>query len=718
MANQFSVYPGDNLHNGAILHPNGVNFCIFSRHATDVALYLYAHSASKKPMQIVPLNAGINRTFFFWHVFVEGLEAGCVYSWVIDGPRDTKHTGFRFDNRVALLDPWAKAVSDETWSREKVSRTSSKLRHQKHDKHDKQKQTGSSVAYGIRAVVVDNAYDWEGDEPVNHPLEASIIYELHVGGFTKHPSAGVQHPGTFSALIEKIPYLKKLGITDVELMPIMAFDEQDLPPDSAKLGLKNYWGYSTHSFYAPHPHYCRSKNPADHVREFRDMVKAFHRAGIGVILDVVYNHTSEGGEGGPSINFKGFFNEIMYHLNKEDKREYRDYTGCGNTVNCNHPLVTRFIIDSLIYWVDEMHVDGFRFDLASVFSRDENGHPIYNAPLPWSIEFSQALRSTKIIAETWDAAGLYQLGTFPGFRWSEWNGRYRDVIRRFIRGDKGIIGELASCITGSSDVYQPQDRLPINSINFVTCHDGFTLNDLLSYNHKHNEANGEENRDGHNDNLSWNYGVEGETDNSDIRAMRQRQSKNILTLLLISQGVPMLYSGDEISRSQKGNNNTYCQDNLLNWFDWGALETHQAQIRFLQHMNAFRKRHRCLRDRRFLTGKPRDGSDMPDISWHGLLPNKPQWSDENAQVLAFTIAAMDTHEAHLHVMVNMAEYHNEFTLPNISGRSWTRAIDTYLAAPNDILLPGKQPSLDNDTYVLHARSVVVLEGNIVDINAV
>jgi len=710
MTKRFLIFPGSNLATGATVHPDGVNFCIFSRHATDVALYLYAHTDSESPMQVVVLDAGINRTFFFWHVFVEGLKSGCVYSWVLDGSDDTKHTGLRFDNRVALLDPWARAVSDKTWDREKVSRVTSKVKRSKHDKQSKLKQSGSSAAHAIRGVVTDNSYDWEGDEPINHPLEESIIYELHVGGFTKHPSAGVKHPGTFSALIEKIPYLKKLGITEVELMPIMAFDEQDLPPDSAKLGLKNYWGYSTHSFYAPHPHYCQSENSADHVREFRDMVKAFHRAGIGVILDVVYNHTSEGGEGGPTINFKGFFNDIMYHLNKEDKRKYRDYTGCGNTVNCNHPMVTRFIIDSLIYWVEEMHVDGFRFDLASVFSRDENGHPIYNAPLPWSIEFSQSLRSTKIIAETWDAAGLYQLGTFPGFRWSEWNGRYRDVIRRFIRGDKGMIGELASCITGSSDVYQPQDRLPINSINFITCHDGFTLNDLLSYNHKHNEANGEQNHDGHNDNLSWNYGIEGETDDIDIRAVRLRQTKNIFTLLLLSQGVPMLYSGDEISRSQKGNNNTYCQDNELNWFDWRSLETHKAQIRFLQQMNAFRKRHRSLRDRRFLTGAPREGSDMPDIRWHGLLPEKPLWSDENAQVLAFTIAAIDKKESHLHVMINMADSHNEFTLPNISGRNWSRAIDTYLIAPDDILPPREQPSIDNQTYVLHARSIVVLEG--------
>ncbi len=710
VAAMFPVYPGNNLSTGASLHPDGVNFCIFSRYAINVSLYLYESTDSKLPFQIVVLEPAINRTFFFWHVFVEGVKAGCVYNWVVDGQGNTKQTGFRFNSEVALVDPWARAISDKLWNREVAAHASSDAKRGKPSKRSKLARSGSAAANAIRAVVVDNTYDWEGDEPLNHPLEESIIYELHVGGFTKHPSAGVKYPGTFSALIEKIPYLQALGITDIELMPVMAFDEQDIPPHSVELGLKNYWGYSTHSFYALHPAYCQTKTPQNHVREFRDMVKAFHQAGIGVILDVVYNHTAEGGQGGPTINFKGFFNDIMYHLEQSDKRKYRDYTGCGNTVNCNHPLVTRFIIDSLIYWVKEMHVDGFRFDLASVFSRGEDGKPMHNPPLPWAIEFSQALRGTKIIAEAWDAVGLYQLGTFPGFRWSEWNARYRDVIRRVIRGDKGIVGELASCITGSSDVYQPQDRLPINSINFVTCHDGFTLNDLLSYNHKHNEVNGEGNRDGHNDNLSWNYGVEGDTTDIDVIGVRKRQTKNVITLLLLSQGVPMLYSGDEISRSQNGNNNAYCQDNEMNWFDWGSLEMHQAQIFFWQGMIAFRRRHRCLRDRRFLTGKPRDGGVVPDISWHGLQPDQPLWSDESAQVLAYTIAPIDSNETYVHVMINMAEHHNEFTLPEMAGCRWHRAVDTYLASPDDVLLPAKQPLLETQTYVLHGRSVVVLEG--------
>ena len=395
----------------------------------------------------------------------------------------------------------------------------------------------------------------EADEPLARPQQNAIIYELHVGGFTSHPSSGVAHPGTFDGLIEKIPYLKALGITHVELLPIMAFDEQDVPPDTAALGLENYWGYSTHSFFSPHPGYCVTPEQGTHQREFRDLVKALHRAGIGIILDVVFNHTAEGGEGGPIINFKGLENGVFYHLDAADKRIYRDYTGCGNTVNCNHPIVASFILNCLEYWVREMHVDGFRFDLASAMARGEDGHPLRDAPLIWGIELSEQLAATKLIAEAWDAVGLYQLGNFPGFRWAEWNGRYRDLIRGFVRGDRGLISEVATRISGSPDFYQPQHRLPINSINFVTCHDGFTLHDLFSYETKHNHANGEDNRDGHNENISSNCGVEGDTADPQILALRRQLAKNTTAILLLSQGVTMLLAGDEVLRSQRGNNN-------------------------------------------------------------------------------------------------------------------------------------------------------------------
>ncbi|MBM3301663.1 MAG: glycogen-debranching protein, partial [Deltaproteobacteria bacterium] len=438
-------------------------------------LFLYESWDSAVPFQIVRLDPVENRTYFFWHVFVEELPAGIHYTWRIDGPGDTTRTGFRFDREVGLLDPWARGVTHDLWVRKRA------------EAFETRQKTS------MRSIVVGDDYDWEGDRPLNHPLENSIIYEMHVGGFTRHPSSKVKHPGTFAALVEKIPYLQELGITDVELMPVMAFDEQDVPDGAFSRGLRNYWGYSTHSFFCPHPGYCVSPRTGTHVHEFRDMVKALHRAGIGVILDVVLNHTAEGGADGPTINFKGMANEIFYHLDPTDRRQYRDYTGCGNTLNCNHPLVAQFILQCLEYWVREMHVDGFRFDLASVFVRGEDGNPMNHAPVVWNIEFSDVMAETKLIAEAWDAAGLYQVGAYPGFRSAEWNGRYRDVIRRFVRGDKGLICEVATRLAGSSDLYQPSGRLPINSVNFVTCHDGFTLFDLLSYDNKHNEANGEGN---------------------------------------------------------------------------------------------------------------------------------------------------------------------------------------------------------------------------------
>jgi len=695
ITDQYIIQAGNNFSLGAKVDGDGVNFCIFSRHATDVQLRLYKRADDDIPFQVAQLDPNIHRTFFFWHVYLEKLQAGCYYTWLVDGPDDTQHTGFRFNKKIELLDPWARAVVDDRW-----------------DRHQTVNNNGDNFTTSMRGLVVNNEYDWEGDTPINHPLEDSIIYELHVGGFTRHASANVKHPGTFSAIIEKIPYLQSLGVTDIELMPVMAFDEQDVPAGVAARGLNNYWGYSTHSFFSPHPHYCVNPYIANHLTEFRDMVKALHRAGIGVILDVVFNHTAEGGAEGPTINFKGLFNELMYHLDPIDRQQYRDYTGCGNTVNCNHPLITRFIINCLVFWVTEMHVDGFRFDLASVFSRGENGEPMYNAPLPWSIEFSRFLSRTKIIAEAWDAAGLYQLGTFPGFRWSEWNGRYRDVIRKFIRGDQGLVSEVATCIAGSSDIYQPQSRLPVNSINFVTCHDGFTLHDLVSYNHKHNTENGEDNHDGHNDNCSWNCGTEGLTNDLEIQKLRKQQIKNFASILLISQGVPMILAGDEIMRTQKGNNNAYCQDNELNWFDWRQVDSHQDMFRFFQQMIAFRKRHRCLRAKRYLTGKPSNGSPLPDISWHGIQPDQPLWMDGEAQILGFTLAAVATDEEHVHVIINMSADRQEIALPHMINHHWYRAVDTSLASPDDILTPTNQPRLSSEIYTTRARSVVILEARL------
>ncbi|MDH3901417.1 MAG: alpha-amylase family glycosyl hydrolase, partial [Gammaproteobacteria bacterium] len=561
-----------------------------------------------------------------------------------------------------------------------------------------------------RGVVESGDYDWEGDEPLGciRP-ERTIIYELHVGGFTGHPSAGVQAPGTFRGVIEKIPYLMELGITHVELLPVMAFDEQDMPAGVAALGHRNYWGYSTHSYFSPHPGYCVAADAGLHAREFRDMVKALHEAGIGVILDVVFNHTAEGGAVGPVINFKGIGNESFYHLDSADRSHYRDYTGCGNTVNCNHPMVARFILECLEYWVREMHVDGFRFDLASVLSRGEDGEPLYHAPLLWNIEFSGVLSETCVIAEAWDAAGLYQVGDFPGYRWGEWNGLYRDVIRRFVRGDHGLLGEVAQRLSGNSDLYQDADRLPINSINFITCHDGFTLYDLVSYDRKHNAANGENNRDGSNTALSWNCGVEGETDDASILALRHLQTRNFMAVLLLSQGMPMIHAGDEVLRTQHGNNNVWCQDNELGWFDWDLVERNADMLRFTQLMIAFRKRHPCLTHTRFLTGEPREGHWFPDISWHGERLNEPSWDDPDGQVLAFTLGAVESWEEDLHIMLNMSATPRYFPLPGIAGRDWRRAIDTSLASPDDVLMPSRQQFLDASAHQVSAHSVVVFE---------
>ncbi|MFH0822358.1 MAG: glycogen debranching protein GlgX [Pseudomonadota bacterium] len=688
---QFNTRAGSRYPTGSAWTGNGANFSIFSRHAASVELLLYERADSRVPFQVIPLDPIANRTFFFWHVFVEGLPPGIHYTWRVDGPDDIRCSGFRFNKKTELLDPWAHAVTDSLWDRRKA------VLH-----------PGWGVP-SMKAMVVDEDYDWQDDRPLNHPSENSIIYELNVGGFTRHPSAGVAHPGTFSGVIEKIPYLKELGVTDVELLPVMAFDEQDVPAGASALGLRNYWGYSSHSFFCPHPGYCVTPEKGAHLKEFRDMVKALHRAGIGVILDVVFNHTAEGGAPGPTINFKGIANEVFYHLDPHDRSVYLDYTGCGNTMNCNHPLVAAFIVDCLEFWVREMHVDGFRFDLASVLARGEDGNPLYHAPVLWNIEFSDVLAETRIIAEAWDAAGLYQVGAFPGYRWAEWNGRYRDVIRRFVRGDRGILGETATRITGSSDLYEAGGRLPINSVNFVTCHDGFTLNDLVSYNEKHNELNGEENRDGTNENLSWNCGREGETSDRTIKSFRRRQAANFTAILMLSHGVPMFPAGDEVLRTQLGNNNVYCQDNELGWFDWSLLEKNKDMLRFAGKMIAFRKRHPSLMRSRFLTGRAETGRGLPDIAWHGLKLNQPLWSDWNARLLVFTLAATDEWEEDLHVAFNMSDEPMRVEVPVLPDRRWYRAVDTSEPPPADILEPHQQPLVIAAGYLVRPKSVVVME---------
>ena len=688
----YRVLPGRRYPPGATVEDDGVNFSVFSRHATGAELLLYAGAASEAPFQVIRLDPQHNRTFFSWHVLVVDLPPGTHYTWRMEGPNEPHGQGWRFDARVELVDPWARAVNVSQWSRWRRQREGVRP-------HD-----------SPRAVVLAEEYDWEGDKPLRLPTEQTIVYELHVGGFTRHPSSGVRHPGTFSGLIEKIPYLQELGITHVELMPVMAFDDQDVPDQVWDAGLRNFWGYSTFGFFSPHPGFCVTPEAGTHRREFRDMVKALHRAGIGIIMDVVFNHTSEGGAGGPMMTFKGFGNETFYCLDGIDKGIYLDFTGCGNTVNANHPLVTHFILDALEYWVREMHVDGFRFDLASAMARDADGRPMANPPVIWEIELSDTLAASRIIAEAWDAAGLYQVGTFPGYRWMEWNGRYRDSIRRFVRGDPGLVPEVATRISGSSDLYQANLRKPINSVNFVTCHDGFTLWDLVSYDRKHNLANRESNRDGTDDNLSWNCGVEGASKDPAILCLRRRQAKNLLTLLFLSQGIPMILAGDEVLRTQEGNNNAWCQDNAIGWIDWSQIEHEAPMLRFVRGLIALRKRHPSLQRRHFLSGTAVQGSEMPDITWHGVKLHAPEWDDAEARSLAFTLAPARQEEDILHVLVNMSERARAFELPPLSNAHWYAALDTARASPADVCSPSEQILIEERHLLVRSRSIMVLEG--------
>ncbi len=692
MPGPYRILPGRRYPAGVSVEKEGVNFSVYSRHATAAELLLYQACRSDLPYQVITLDPVVNHTFFTWHVMVRDLPPGTYYTWRMQGPGDTRSSGFRFDSRYELLDPWARAVCDGNWNRVAACGETARA-HQ-----------------SMRAVVVaDDEYDWQGDEVLRIPTEQMIIYELHVGGFTRHPSSGVAHRGSFKGLIEKIPYLQSLGISHVELMPVMAFDEQDVPAQVKEQGLGNFWGYSTHSFFSPHPNYCLTPERGTHRREFRDMVKALHKAGIGVILDVVFNHTAEGGKTGPYINFKGFGNETFYHLDPVDLSIYRDYTGCGNTVNANHPFVARFILDCLEYWVREMHVDGFRFDLASALARGEDGAPMHNPPLLWGIELSDSLAATKIIAEAWDAAGLYQVGSFPGYRWSEWNGLYRDSIRRFVRGDPGLAGEVATRIAGSSDLYESNLRLPINSVNFVTCHDGFTLWDLVSYNDKHNLANHEDNRDGSNENYSWNCGVEGFTEDPEIIALRRRQAKNLMAILLLSQGVPMLQAGDEFLRTKHGNNNTWCQNNELGWVNWKNMEENLDMLRFTRELITLRKRHSGLQRRHYFNGTQAVGARLPDVQWHGQRLYEAPWEDAESRMLAFTLGDSLDDPSPLHVMINMSDEVRRFELPVLDRQTWYRAVDTYKASPEDIRTPGMQQPVFELNYHLQARSLVVLE---------
>jgi glycogen operon protein len=669
---------------GATVEQGGVNFSLYSRKSTRVELLLFDNE-DEPPSRVIDLDPSTNRMYHYWHVFVDGVQAGQLYGYRVHGPFDPTQ-GLRFDASKVLLDPYGRGVVvPGGYSREAA------------------RNRGDNAIAAMKSVVVSpDGYDWEGDVPLHRPSSQTVIYEMHVRGFTRHPSSGLpaNTRGTFAGLVEKIPYLQDLGITAVELLPVFQFDAQDCPPDHV-----NYWGYAPVSFFAPHRAYSSRQDRLGPVDEFRDMVKALHRAGIEVILDVVYNHTAEGNESGPTLNLRGLDNNAYYILEDGGSR-YANFTGTGNTLNGNHPIVRRMILDSLRYWVKDMHVDGFRFDLASILTRDSSGQFMDNPPVLWDIESDPALAGTKFIAEAWDAAGLYQVGSFIGDSWKEWNGRFRDDIRSFFRSEEGSVTRLADRFLGSPEIYGHKNREAEQSVNFITCHDGFTLNDLVSYERKHNEENGEGNRDGGDDNRSWNCGVEGETDDAAIETLRNRQVKNFLTVTLLALGVPMVLMGDEARHTQKGNNNAYCQDNEISWFDWGSVEKHEDIHRFLKLLIS----RRLLRD----VEAERERKSLAQFlfeankTWHGVKIGQPDWSP-SSHSLAFS-AEIKKDNLMSYFAFNSYWEPLEFELPFIEDRGidpWRRWIDTSLDSPVDIVDWQIAGAVQGPKYLVAPRSVAV-----------
>ena len=677
-----AVAPGRSFPIGPTVTAAGVNFSVFSQRATGMDLLLFDAPSDDAPSSVLPLERATNRTGGYWHGFVPGIGAGQVYAFRARGPW-APEAGVRFDQRLVLLDPYGRGVAVPPGYARDLSPAAP-----------------DAVGRSMKSVVVDlSTYDWEGDRPLNRPLHDTVVYEAHVRGFTAHPNSGVADArrGTYAGFIERIPYLVDLGVSAIELLPVFQFDRLAAPA-----GRPNYWGYQPVSYFAPHAPYSSRPDPLGAADEFRDLVKALHRAGLEVILDVVYNHTAESGLDGPTFCFRGLANEEYYLL--DGRGGYADYSGTGNSLDANAAVVRRLIVDSLRFWVSEMHVDGFRFDLASVLSRDEDGRPLARPPILWDIDSDPVLAGTKLIAEAWDAAGLYQVGSFVGDRWVEWNGRFRDDVRAFVRSDPGRVWSVSQRLIGSPDLYAHANREAQKTVNFVTCHDGFTLADLVSYDRKHNEANGEDNRDGTNDNLSWNGGAEGATDDPAILELRRRQAKNLLTLTLLAVGVPMLTMGDEVLRSQDGNNNAYGQDNELSWFDWSAVVREAGMLRFTASLIAARRRAQELLD------LPIDVTleellATARIDWHGVALDRPDRSHDSRS-LAVTVSGRSVA---LHIIANAYWEPLDFTLPHpAEGAVWQRILDTRLASPDDIRFGGEAPAVEASSYRVGPRSVVVL----------
>jgi isoamylase len=680
---------------GATIVGGGVNFSVYSSQATAMTLVLFDHGAERPKAEIrFPDEFRIGSVFCMtvFDLDYENLD----YGFRAEGPFDPGR-GLRFDANRVLSDPYARLVSGrDVWGAE----------------------PDWSEIYPYRSRVLSDDFDWEDDLPLRIPAEDLIIYETHVRGFTRHESSGVSAPGTFVGLREKIPYLRELGVNCVELLPIFEFDEFSNINSNPESGerLLNFWGYNTVAFFAPKAGYAATGPLGMQADEFKTLVKELHKANIEVILDVVFNHTAEGDERGPTISFRGLDNQTYYMLTPEGY--YYNFSGTGNTVNCNHPVVRDFVLDCLRYWAAEYHIDGFRFDLAAILDRAQDGTPLPNPPVLEQLAFDPILRDCKLIAEAWDAGGLYQVGHFPNYgRWAEWNGKYRDVVRQYIKGEPGTIGEVATRIAGSPDLYQGRGSRA--SVNFITAHDGFTLHDLTAYNDKHNYANGEYNGDGGNDNNSWNAGAEGDTADPGVLRLRMSQMKNALTILLTSQGVPMLLAGDEFGRTQQGNNNAYCQDNELSWLDWTLAEKNAELLRFSRALIAFRHAHPGLRSGEHARGTDYVGSGFPDLSWHGTQPWQPDWGPFS-RVLAVMWCGRHAkggtvHDKHVYLIMNPHWDEHEARLPDLpAGSEWRLFADTAAAAPDDICEPGaERPLIQPWSYLVRPRSTVILvEGDI------
>ncbi|MEQ8210816.1 MAG: glycogen debranching protein GlgX [Lacipirellulaceae bacterium] len=643
---------------GAILQEGGVQFAVYSRSATAMSVLLYKRHSDREPFKTIKFDPVTDRWGDIWSVFVPGLKAGQLYHYQADGPY-LPEKGHRFNPQARLIDPYARALAG------------------------KYQPSDDGIVRPPKCVVVDDTFDWQGDRHLRRPLSESIIYEMHVKGFTKSGSADVKHPGTYLGVIEKIPYLQSLGVTAVELMPVHEFPINAANGEKPERG--NYWGYDSLAFFSPHRGYQHGTKAGDQVRQFKEMVRALHAAGIEVILDVVFNHTAEGNHMGPTVSFKGLENQVYYMLTEDG--HYKNYSGCGNTVNGNHPICREMIFHCLRHWVYNYHIDGFRFDLASILSRNRHGELVPNPPLVELIAEDPMLADTKVIAEAWDAAGAYQVGSFADMRWAEWNGRYRDDIRRYWRGESGRVGPTATRISGSSDLYQRGRLRPYHSINFVTSHDGYTLNDLVSYEQKHNQANGEDNRDGDNNNYSANYGVEGPTRRKVIVELRRRQAKNMMATLLLSQGTPMMVSGDEILRTQRGNNNAYCQDNAISWFDWKLVEKNAEMLRFTQALTEFRVNQPTVRRQTFLTGKATENGLLPDVTWYGADGNLVDWETQSRSFICVfgTDGLEDPDARNVMLLMHSGQDSQRFIIPkHLRKLPWQQFLDTAAAAPDDV----------------------------------